>query len=56
MEGIKNEGESMFYKPIKKNKMAFFKHKQAASSSKENVMKDNCFVLKAVSFLSDQTV
>ena len=42
MEGIGNDGESTFYKPIKRNKVAFFKHEQAVCSSKEEVLKDNC--------------
>ena len=42
MEGMGNEGESTFYKPIKRNKVAFFRHEQAASSSKEKVLKDSC--------------
>ena len=40
MEGMGNEGESMFYKPTnKRNKVAFFRH---AACSKEKVLKDNC--------------
>ena len=42
MEGMGNEGESTFYKPIKRNKVAFFRHEQAASSLKEKVLKVNC--------------
>ena len=43
-----------FYKPIKKNKVAFFKHEQAASSSKEKVLKDNCQLFSRL-FISCQT-
>eukprot|EP00745_Piridium_sociabile_P026549 TRINITY_DN4240_c0_g1_i3.p1 TRINITY_DN4240_c0_g1~~TRINITY_DN4240_c0_g1_i3.p1 ORF type:complete len:1496 (-),score=398.92 TRINITY_DN4240_c0_g1_i3:837-5324(-) len=42
MEGLQNEGECSFYHPIKRNKAAFFKHEQAARSSKEKVLKDDC--------------
>ena len=41
MEGLQNEGECPFYLPIKKNKVSFFKQEQAASSSKEKVLKDD---------------
>ena len=42
MEGMGNEGESTFHKPIKRNKVAFFRQEQDASSSREKVLKDNC--------------
>lgn len=42
MEALENEEECTFYQPIKKNKASFFKHEQAASSSKEKVLKDDC--------------
>ena len=32
--------------------MAFFRHKQAASSSKEKVLKDNCQLFSRLYFLS----
>ena len=54
MEGMGNEGESTFYKPIKRNKVAFFRHEQAASSSKEKVLKDNCQLFSRL-FISCQT-
>ena len=54
MEGMRNEVESTFYKLIKKNKVAFFKHEQAASSSKEKVLKDN-YQLFSRLFISCQT-
>ena len=40
-EGRQNEGKCPFYLPIKKNKVSFFKQEQAASSSKEKVLKDD---------------
>ena len=55
-EGMGIEGESTFYKSIKGNTVAFFKLKQAASSSKEKVLKDLPVVLTTVYLLSDQTV
>ena len=45
---------STFYKPIKRNKVAFFRHEQAASSSKENVLKDDCQLFSRL-FISCQT-
>ncbi len=39
LEGMQNDGE--LYLPIKKNKVSFFKHEQAANSSKEKVLKDD---------------
>ena len=54
MEGMGNESESTSYKPIKRNKVAFFRHEQAASSSKEKVLKDNCQWFSQL-FISCQT-
>ena len=54
IEGMGNERESTVYKPIKRNKVALFKHGQAASSSKEKVLKDNC-QLFSWQFISCQT-
>ena len=53
-EGMGIEGESTFYKSIKGNTVAFFKLEQAASSSKEKVLKDNCQLFSQL-FISRQT-
>ena len=45
---------STFYKPIKRNKVAFFRHEQAASSSKKKVLKDDCQLFSRL-FISCQT-
>ena len=53
MEALENEEECTFYQPIKKNKASFFKHEQAASSSKEKVLKDDCHLFSRL-FISCQ--
>lgn len=42
MDGLQNEGRCNFYNPIKKNQVCFFKHEQAASNSKQKILKDDC--------------
>jgi hypothetical protein len=42
MEGLKDEDGSIFYNPIKKNIVSFFKQEQAYGISKEKVLKDDC--------------
>jgi len=42
VDGLEIDDKSSFYHPIKKNKVAFFTHDKAASSSKEKVMKEEC--------------
>ncbi len=42
MDGLEYEGESLFYNPIKKNLVSFFKQEQAKGISKEKVLKDDC--------------
>ena len=42
MDGLENEGESLFYNPLKKNLVSFFKQEQAKGISKEKVLKDDC--------------
>ena len=42
MEGLESKDTSSFHHPIKKNQVAFFKHEKVASSSKVEVLKDNC--------------
>lgn len=54
MEAMQNEGECTFYHPIKKTKASFFKHEQAASSSKEKVLKDDCQLFSRL-FISCQS-
>ena len=54
MEALENEEECTFYQLIKKNKASFFKHEQAASSSKEKVLKDDCHLFSRL-FISCKT-
>lgn len=55
MKGLQNEEDNCpFYQPIKKNKVAFFKHEQTASNSKEKVLKDDCQLFSRL-FISCQT-
>ena len=42
MEGLEDEGESPFYRPIKNNLVSFFKPEQAEGMSKVKVLKDDC--------------
>ena len=41
-EGLKKNGQSCFYDLIKKNRIAFFKHEQVTSNSKEKIIKEDC--------------
>ena len=38
MDGLENEGESLFHNPLKKNLVSFFKQEQAKGISKEKVL------------------
>ena len=42
VKALENEDTSAFYHPIKKNKVAFFKHEVEVCSSKEKLLKDDC--------------
>ena len=42
MARLESDDTSSFYKPIKKNKVTFFKHEEVASGSREKVMKEEC--------------
>ena len=42
MKELKDEAESRFYHPIKKNSVSFFKQVQDEGISKEKVLKDDC--------------
>ena len=52
-EGLKKDDRSCFYEPVKKNKIAFFKHEQVTSNSKENIIKEDCQLLSRL-FISSK--
>ena len=55
MKGLQNEEDDcLFYQPITKNKVAFFKHEQTASHSKKEVLKNDCQLFSRL-FISCQT-
>ena len=41
MDALESRDENMFYQPIKKNKLAFFKQGPAASNPKQNTLKED---------------
>ena len=53
MKGLEDEAESLFYHPIKKNPVSFFKQEQAEGISKEKVLKDDCQLFSRL-FISSQ--
>lgn len=55
MEGLNSGEECLFYKPIKKNKVSFFRSEQLSkSTSKEKTLKDSCQLFSRL-FISCQT-
>ncbi len=54
MEGMQNDTECTFYKPIKKNKVAYFRQEHVASSSKDKELKENCQLFSRL-FISCQS-
>jgi len=55
-EGLKKEEQTLFYQPIKKNKIAFFKQEEISSTanSKEKTLKEDCHLFSQL-FISCQS-
>ena len=55
IEGLKKEEQTLFYQPIKKSKITFFKQEEISSvaSSKENILKEVCHLFSQL-FISCQ--
>ena len=54
MDALESGDENMFYQPIKKNKLAFFKHGPAASNPKQKTLKEDCHLFSHL-FISCQS-
>ena len=54
MDALESRDENMFYQPIKKNKLAFFKQGPAASNPKQKTLKEDCRLFSQL-FISCQS-
>ena len=54
MDALESGDENMFYQPIKKNKLAFFKQGPAASNPKQKTLKEDCRLFSQL-FISCQS-
>ncbi len=54
LKGLENQEESLFYKPLKKNKLDFFKQQCVATDPKHKAFKEDCHLFSRL-FISCQS-